>query len=116
MHCPSISSVIYHGSKAERERLRQEHFSRVSSNEWSTDDDGKRKLNTAVGADYPVMITSYETAMCDTDHLKKWCFKYCIVDEAHRLKNFECKLLRKLREFNIGNKLLLSGEDARQAD
>lgn len=101
-----------------------------------------------VGEEFPVLITSYETCMVDTDWLRardrcirsqpspqpvrhhisghsadtEWCcflllvpllqticWKFCVVDEAHRLKNSECKLLKKLKELQIDNKLLLSG-------
>lgn len=43
-------------------------------------------------------------------------WKYCVVDEAHRLKNFECKLLKSLRELRFENRLLLSGERGRGAE
>ena len=33
-----------------------------------------------------------------------------MVDEGHRLKNFNCKLLRELRQIPVNNKLLLSGQ------
>lgn len=37
-------------------------------------------------------------------------FKYIVVDEGHRLKNFNCKLIRELKTIPTENKLLLSGE------
>lgn len=59
--------------------------------------------------DFPVIITSYEILMADRKFLANYVFKYIIVDEGHRLKNFECKLLRELRMIPTSNKLLLSG-------
>ena len=32
-----------------------------------------------------------------------------VVDEGHRLKNFNCKLIRELRSYETANKLLLTG-------
>nr|XP_009939885.1 PREDICTED: lymphoid-specific helicase [Opisthocomus hoazin] len=41
---------------------------------------------------------------------KLHCFwKYLIVDEGHRIKNMNCRLIRELKRFNADNKLLLTG-------
>ena len=32
-----------------------------------------------------------------------------VVDEGHRLKNFNCKPIRELRSYETANKLLLTG-------
>ena len=62
-----------------------------------------------VGSKFPVIITSYEIVMADVKFLQKYHFKYIVVDEGHRLKNMNCKLLRELRTIRTENKLLLSG-------
>ncbi len=36
-------------------------------------------------------------------------FKFVVVDEGHRLKNFNCRLLRELKTIPAENKLLLTG-------
>jgi hypothetical protein len=36
-------------------------------------------------------------------------FKYVVVDEGHRLKNFNCRLVRELRSIPMENRLLLTG-------
>jgi hypothetical protein len=56
-----------------------------------------------------VVVTSYEIVIADVKHLQRYAWKYIVVDEGHRLKNFNCKLLRELRTIHTGNKLLLSG-------
>jgi len=38
-----------------------------------------------------------------------YTFKYLVVDEGHRLKNFDCMLIRELKLLKTNNKLLLSG-------
>lgn len=35
--------------------------------------------------------------------------KYIVVDEGHRLKNFNCRLVRELKAIPAENRLLLSG-------
>lgn len=92
--CPEIKALLYHGSKAERETLR-------------------RKRLPAAGAfwesDAPVVVTSYEIVMADAKFMAKYGWKYIIVDEGHRLKNHNSKLLRELRTLDTTNKLLLTG-------
>ena len=58
---------------------------------------------------FPVVITSYEIVLADIKFLQKYQWKYIVVDEGHRLKNFNCKLLRELRTLHTANKLILSG-------
>ena len=55
------------------------------------------------------MITSYEIVIADSKHLQKYPWRYVVVDEGHRLKNSNCRLLRELRMLPTGNKLLLTG-------
>lgn len=55
------------------------------------------------------MITSYEIVLADIKFLQKFKWKYIIVDEGHRLKNWNCKLLRELRTLESANKMILSG-------
>ena len=59
---------------------------------------------------FPVIVTSYEVVMADIKFLVKYHYKCIIVDEGHRLKNFECRLLRELRTLGTDMKLLLTGE------
>ena len=57
----------------------------------------------------PVVITSYEIVIADSKHLQKYEWRYVVVDEGHRLKNNNCRLLRELNMLPTGNKLLLTG-------
>ena len=59
---------------------------------------------------FPVIVTSYEIIIADSKLLQRYQWTYIVVDEGHRLKNFNCKLLRELRQIPVNNKLLLSGE------
>ena len=58
---------------------------------------------------FPVIVTSYEIVIADAKHFQKFTWKYIVVDEGHRLKNYNCKLLRELRTLPAANKLLLTG-------
>ena len=88
---PSIPTVLYHGSPDERSNLRSENFGK-----------GKEVV--------PVVITSYEMVMQDFNHFKKvGVWKYLVVDEGHRLKNREGKLLKRLQTLQTDNRLLLTG-------
>ena len=57
----------------------------------------------------PVVITTYEIAMRDRRALSKINFKYMVIDEGHRLKNSNCRLVRELKLIPAENKLLLTG-------
>jgi ATP-dependent DNA helicase len=90
--CPTFPVLLYHGNRPGRAALRAKHLP-----------------YGAVGADFPVIVTSYEIVMADRKFLQRHHFKYIVVDEGHRLKNFDCKLLRELKALPTSNKLLLSG-------
>ncbi|KAJ8493038.1 hypothetical protein OPV22_014759 [Ensete ventricosum] len=88
---PSMTAIIYHGSKKERMDIRRKHMPKE------------------IGPKFPLVITSYEVAMNDARFLAQYKWKYIVVDEGHRLKNSKCLLLRELRRLPIENKLLLTG-------
>ncbi|XP_059640968.1 ATP-dependent DNA helicase DDM1-like [Cornus florida] len=89
---PSVNAIIYHGNRKERDQIRRKHMPRT------------------IGSKFPIIITSYEVAMNDArKHLRHYNWKYLVVDEGHRLKNSECKLLRELKFLPVENKLLLTG-------
>jgi ATP-dependent DNA helicase len=58
---------------------------------------------------FPVIVTSFEIVIADSKFLAKHKFKYMVVDEGHRLKNYNCRLLRELRTIPAEQKLLLTG-------
>ncbi|PKI71064.1 hypothetical protein CRG98_008529 [Punica granatum] len=89
---PSVTAIIYHGDKKERDELRRKHMPRT------------------IGPKFPVIVTSYEVALNDAKrYLRHYTWKYVVVDEGHRLKNSKCKLLKELKYLNVENKLLLTG-------
>ena len=94
---PTVPVVLYHGSLPERMELRSKLRDSVTSNEL----DGKKMMN--------VIVTSYEIAMNDRAAFSSIRWRYIVVDEGHRLKNMNCRLIRELKQYNSANRLLLTG-------
>lgn len=89
---PSMKAIIYHGDRKQRNEIRLKYMPK------------------AIGPNFPIIVTSYEVAMNDSRRwLRHYKWKYVVVDEGHRLKNANCKLLRELKLLPIENKLLLTG-------
>ena len=95
--CPSMEAVIYHGSQQTRADLRGRHF--------------RAKGNAQGKTVMPVMITSYEIVIRDIKELRRIQWKFLIIDEGHRLKNMNCRLIRELKTLGCDgcNRLLLTG-------
>ncbi|XP_007426209.1 lymphoid-specific helicase isoform X1 [Python bivittatus] len=89
---PEIPTMLYHGTQQERRAL----VHKIRRKEGS--------VNI-----HPVVITSFEIAMRDRHSLQNFYWKYLIVDEGHRIKNMNCRLIRELKRFSTDNKLLLTG-------
>ncbi|KAF5752968.1 DECREASED DNA METHYLATION 1 family protein [Tripterygium wilfordii] len=89
---PSMNTIIYHGSKSERDEIRRKY------------------MPGTIGPKFPVVITSYEIALSDArKSFRHYNWKYLVVDEGHRLKNSKCKLVKELKYLHVENKLLLTG-------
>lgn len=50
---------------------------------------------------FDVLITTFETIISDCMELRDINWRLCVIDEAHRLKNRNCKLLEGLRALNL---------------
>ncbi|KAL4943153.1 hypothetical protein BDV06DRAFT_190621 [Aspergillus oleicola] len=90
---PGIKTVLYHGSKDERANLRRKFMN----------------MKNQRSPDFPVVCTSYEICMNDRKFLAQYQWRYIIVDEGHRLKNMNCRLIKELMSYNSANRLLISG-------
>ncbi|XP_011482355.1 lymphoid-specific helicase [Oryzias latipes] len=89
---PDVSVLLYHGPQPERAKLLKQ-IRRPQG-----------PLNMC-----PVVITSFEISMIDRKFLQRFQWKYLIVDEGHRIKNLNCRLVRELKTLPTDNKLLLTG-------
>lgn len=56
-----------------------------------------------------IIVTSYEMIVRDANHIMNEDWKFLIVDEGHRLKNINCKLIQQLKLIKTSNRLLLTG-------
>ncbi|RPB11738.1 hypothetical protein P167DRAFT_488859 [Morchella conica CCBAS932] len=87
---PEMPVLMYHGTPVEREEMRRTRMAKM-------------------GKDFPIICTSYELIMNDRKHLQKYAWKFIIIDEGHRIKNLNCKLVRELKSYTSANRLLLTG-------
>jgi ATP-dependent DNA helicase len=97
---PLLPAVLYHGNAKEREDLRGLHLAEVHKIR-----EGFNNPRTARN----IFVTSYEIAMNDRVHFRKINWRYIVVDEGHRLKNTNCRLIKELRLYTSANRLLLTG-------
>uniref|UniRef100_A0A1X7UQC0 Helicase ATP-binding domain-containing protein n=1 Tax=Amphimedon queenslandica TaxID=400682 RepID=A0A1X7UQC0_AMPQE len=58
---------------------------------------------------FNVIVTTYEVLLSDNSELKNILWRAVIIDEAHRLKNKNCKMLEGLRELHMEHRVLLTG-------
>ena len=59
--------------------------------------------------DLDVLITTYEMAIIEKAVLKKFSWRYLIIDEAHRIKNENSILSKIVRMYSSNHRLLITG-------
>lgn len=89
---PKIPVVMYHGTPQGRAQIRRQKLKGDSKS-----------------AQFPVVCTSYEICMRDKKYLSNYQWKFIVVDEGHRLKNFNCKLVKELKQYTSESRLILTG-------
>ncbi|CAB4018646.1 chromodomain-helicase-DNA-binding 8-like, partial [Paramuricea clavata] len=91
--------VVHHGSAASRHLIQQyEFYFRGPQGEPVI---GLYKFN--------VLITTYEILIADNILLSSVPWRAVVIDEAHRLKNRNCKLLEGLNNLQMEHRILLTG-------
>jgi len=60
-------------------------------------------------AHFPIVITTYEMIIKDRAHLANYEWGYIVVDEGHRLKNLNCKLIKEIKKYTSAGRMLLTG-------
>ncbi|OBZ72924.1 Lymphoid-specific helicase [Grifola frondosa] len=58
---------------------------------------------------FPVVITTYEIIIRDRAALSKYKWGFIVVDEGHRLKNIDCKLMREIKKIPAAARMVLTG-------
>ena len=67
---PTVTAIVYHGDKKQREEIRRKHMPRT------------------IGPKFPRVVTSYEIAMSDAKIiLRHYNWKYLVVDEVSHLSD-----------------------------
>jgi ATP-dependent DNA helicase len=100
---PTIPTCVYHGTPEERKHLVKSRMRNPSTIPPSKSAKGNKKgrnVNTTSNdsdlspEQFPVVLTTFEMIIKDRNVLNKynWCF--VIVDEGHRLKNMNSKLVQ----------------------
>lgn len=88
---PTIPVLLYHGDKKEREKMRRTQLKHPGTEQ------------------FPIVITSYEICMNDRKFLTGFGWQFIIIDEGHRIKNLDCRLIRELQLYQSANRLLITG-------
>uniref|UniRef100_A0A8C2AJA7 Chromodomain helicase DNA binding protein 6 n=1 Tax=Cyprinus carpio TaxID=7962 RepID=A0A8C2AJA7_CYPCA len=94
-----MNVIVYHGSQISRQMIQQ--YEMYHRDEQGNIVSGQFKFHG--------IITTFEMIMADCPELKKINWRCVVIDEAHRLKNRNCKLLEGLKLMNLEHKVLLTG-------
>ncbi|PCH34843.1 hypothetical protein WOLCODRAFT_133630, partial [Wolfiporia cocos MD-104 SS10] len=70
---------------------------------------GKSVLPPHQRTNFPVVITTYEMIIKDRAQLMNYWWGFIVVDEGHRLKNIDCKLMREIKKLNASARMVLTG-------
>ncbi|KAK4227191.1 SNF2 family N-terminal domain-containing protein [Podospora fimiseda] len=93
---PSIPVLMYHGTPEQRTQIFKTKIMQHLQ--------GGRPTTK-----FPVVCTSYEMVLKDRASLSKINWEFIIIDEGHRMKNFDSKLFRELKTFTSATRLLITG-------
>ena len=86
--CPHMRPFKFHGTKDERLDMRDNHM---------------------VPGKWDICVTSFEMIITEKACLKRFHWRYIIIDEAHRIKNENSRLSVVLRTLKCNNRLLITG-------
>lgn len=86
--CPILRAVKFLGNPEERRHIREDLL-----------EAGK----------FDVCVTSFEMAIKEKTTLRRFSWRYIIIDEAHRIKNENSLLSKTMRIYNTNYRLLITG-------
>ncbi|XP_014227290.1 lymphoid-specific helicase-like isoform X2 [Trichogramma pretiosum] len=92
---PQLPVVCYYGNQKQRIQIQPKL---------------KKKTNLSPNfSTLPIVLMSYEMVQFDKNFLRQFNWRYIVIDEAQRIKNYETVMARTLKTFNSYNRLLLTG-------
>ncbi|XP_071959040.1 chromodomain-helicase-DNA-binding protein 8-like [Antedon mediterranea] len=94
-----INTVIYHGSSYSRHMIAEYEL-------FYKDEQGVRIPELYK---FQALVTTYEIVLADCEQLSEIEWRAVVIDEAHRLKNRNCKLLEGLKILDMEHRVLLTG-------
>lgn len=135
---PKIPVCMYHGTPEERAKLRSSDMALPGTSEYgpnkttkSRSKQAKTKSSKAKKSkskrnyektdndetgneehafkNFPIVVTTYEIIIKDRALLAPYEWGYIVVDEGHRLKNLDCKLMREIKKYNSAGRMILTG-------
>ncbi|KAH6901459.1 SNF2-family ATP dependent chromatin remodeling factor snf21 [Coprinopsis sp. MPI-PUGE-AT-0042] len=132
---PQIPVCMYYGTREERAELRATVLSRSEENTSakekakqkagrpkkskagkrkrrgadSDEDEGEDSASKEDSEKFPVVVTTYDIIMRDRAYLEKYQWGYIVVDEGHRLKNLNCKLMTEIKKYPSAGRMILTG-------
>ncbi|KAM5569061.1 ISWI chromatin-remodeling complex ATPase CHR11 [Rosa sericea] len=86
--CPILRAVKFLGNPDERKHIREDLL---------------------VAGKFDVCVTSFEMAIKEKACLRRFSWRYIIIDEAHRIKNENSLLSKTMRLYNTNYRLLITG-------
>ncbi|KAG4932046.1 hypothetical protein JHK87_046048 [Glycine soja] len=86
--CPVLRAVKFLGNPDERKHIREELL---------------------VAGKFDVCVTSFEMVIKEKSALRRFSWRYIIIDEAHRIKNENSLLSKTMRLYNTNYRLLITG-------
>ncbi|KAJ7980223.1 Chromatin-remodeling complex ATPase [Quillaja saponaria] len=86
--CPVLRAVKFLGNPEERRYIRDDLL---------------------VAGKFDVCVTSFEMAIKEKSTLRRFSWRYIIIDEAHRIKNENSLLSKTMRIYNTNYRLLITG-------
>ncbi|KAG0478506.1 hypothetical protein HPP92_013225 [Vanilla planifolia] len=86
--CPILRAIKFLGNPEERAHIRE---------------------NLLIAGKFDVCVTSFEMAIKEKSALRRFSWRYIIIDEAHRIKNENSLLSKTMRLYSTNYRLLITG-------
>jgi chromodomain-helicase-DNA-binding protein 7 len=103
--------IMYHGSAASRQMLQdyEFYFTEDGTLPGVSNSAANAPASSKKCAKFNALITTFEVVLSDVPLFCEFKWRNIIIDEAHRLKNKNCKLIEGLRYIDVEHKVLLTG-------